>query len=209
MKHSLPLILLIILTTCFTVPARSQQQTGAISDHQYPIESRYIGSVEMGYLYGKIKNNFNSMPTYMASPSILVFNGYRAHRSFAIGAATGIDFYENIVITPLGLGIRGTISDKRVRPFYSLDAGYGSSFLSAMGYYDSLVNGNFGRRPEGGWFINPSIGLQVNIDSRNAFQFGIGFKRQRAEIEENNVWGIITHEIITFKRLSFRMGFVF
>lgn len=201
MKKKTVLLILYYLCSVFS-SAQAQTIVDAETLLQKPsaATSRYWGSVEIGFLYGKIENPFNLPPDYKASPSVLLFNGYRAHRMLAIGLTTGFDFYENILITPIGLGIRGTLLSTRVSPFYSLDAGYGSSFLSGKGS---------GERPEGGWFINPSLGLQVSLDSKTALLFGLGYKQQRVATEVQDWWGGTISQRITYNRLSLRIGFMF
>ena len=130
MKITLPLLLFFLSVS--TITAKAQNQTAAEAEYvpKSAEISRYMGSVEMGFLYGKIENPWGNPPSYLASPSILIFNGYRPHRLFSIGLSTGFDFYENILITPIGLGIRGELLNNRISPFYSVDAGHGSGFLS-------------------------------------------------------------------------------
>lgn len=201
MNRILTLLLFFFNAHVFTsLQAQNETVSKNTYENQSIISSPYIGSVEMGFLYGKIENSFNNPPTYLASPSVLIFNGFHAHRLFSIGATTGFDFYENILITPIALGIRGTFFNTRISPFYSIDAGYGSSFLSSK---------SDGERPEGGWFINPVLGMRMRIDNNNAFMFGLGFKRQRADTENTDQWGILTKNRITYNRLSLRMGFMF
>ena len=81
-----------------------------------------------------------------------------------------------------------------------MEAGHGSGLLSGKGN---------GKRPEGGWFINPALGLRVKMDNNTAFLFGIGYKEQTVEREFPERWGPIVNQRITFKRLSLRMGFMF
>ena len=113
MKTTLPLLLFILSFS--TINAKAQSQNRAAAE-----VSRYMGSIEMGFLYGKIKNPWGNPPSYLASPSILIFNGYRPHRLFSIGLATGFDFYENVLITPTGLGIRGELLNNRIWGYTAL-----------------------------------------------------------------------------------------
>jgi hypothetical protein len=201
MKNIPALFFLCYFTSVIASTAQAQSGTAAEDPSNQPLADlpRYMGVVEFGYLYGKIENPFNFSPSYIASPSVLFFNGYRAHRLIAIGATIGFDFYENILITPIALGIRGEFFSTRVSPFYSLDAGYGTSFLSGKGS---------GERPEGGWLINPVLGLRVKTGNKAAFLVGMGYKRQRVDTEMSG-WGFTTNQRITYNRLSLRMGFMF
>lgn len=158
---------------------------------------RYMGSVELGILSGNNKQqDFNN---YVAAPTVKIYNGYRLHRLLAIGASTGFDFYDNLLIIPLAIGLRGEVLNARVSPIYSIDAGHGFSFLSDE-------NGTVKRR--GGWMFNPSLGFRVRTGNSTAYTFAAGYKTQKAEIE--SFWGrTLTEQKITFKRLSLQMGFMF
>ena len=102
MKNTLPLLLFFLSASTITAKAQSQNQAAAEAERvsKSAEVSRYIGSVEMGFLYGKIENSWGNPPSYLTSPSFLIFNGYRPHRLFSIGLATGFDFYENILDIP-------------------------------------------------------------------------------------------------------------
>ncbi|TXK48913.1 hypothetical protein FVR03_07485 [Pontibacter qinzhouensis] len=199
MKHFSALLLLLFSILIFSSSA-AQAQPCAPAEEALPTSTGYLGSVEMGFLYGKITNPFNNPPTYMASPSVQIFNGYRAHRLFAIGGTVGFDFYDNILITPIALGLRGELLKTSVSPFYSLDAGYGASFLSGR---------RSGERPDGGWMLNPALGLRVQTGNNTAYLFSMGYKQQRVDTESMTGWGVRVNERITYKRLSLRLGFMF
>lgn len=191
---------LFFLTFQINSSAQSPERTVAeTATSSASVTSRFLGTVEMGYLYGKVENPFNAPPSYLASPSISTFSGYQAHRLFAIGAVLGFDFYENILITPLGLGIRGSILKTRISPYYSFDIGYGLSTFSGKGE---------GEKPKGGWFINPMLGLRVKINNNSGFLFGLGYKEQPVETEQFNGWSTINQKI-TYKRFALRAGFTF
>lgn len=158
---------------------------------------RYMGSVEFGYLSGN--NKERDIDYFVAAPTVKIYNGYRLHRLLAIGASTGFDLYDNLLIIPLAIGLRGEVLNTRISPVYSIDAGYGGSFLSDE-------NGSMKRR--GGWMFSPSLGFRVSTGNSTAYTFAAGYKTQKAEIE--NAWGsTLTEQKITFKRLSLQMGFMF
>lgn len=157
---------------------------------------RYLGMVEFGYLYGKTAaGSLNSV----ASHSVQFFNGVRVHRLVALGVTVGTDFYNNVLVLPFALGIRGELADTRVSPFYSLDAGYGVA---------SLSDDNEQRNTVGGWMYNPAVGLRVKTGNDTAFTFGVGYRYQRATIRSSGWSGNLTEEA-KYKRLALRMGFMF
>ncbi len=182
----------------------AQEQDGSAAEPSpnstHPFTPGYIGGIELGFLYGKLENPFGNPPSYLASPSVLIFNGYQFHRLFTVGLTTGFDFYEIALVTPIGVGVRGTFLRAKLSPYYSLDGGYGATFLSGKA---------FDRRPEGGWFFNPGLGLRVETGNQTAFLFGIGFKRQTVKSEMASGWGVTTRQSITYNRMSLRIGFMF
>ena len=190
-KFYLLLLTLMLASLC---QAQTSQDTSPAAS------TRYMGQVEIGYLYGKVHYANQNTDISAASPTVQLFNGYRLSRGFIVGATVGFDFYDNILVTPLALGIRGEVLDARVSPTYSLDTGYGSTFMS-----DESDEQEF----KGGWLFNPAIGLRVRTgDNSSAFAFNLGYKTQRVT-SETNWWNAHTKQKITYKRLSFRMGFMF
>lgn len=158
---------------------------------------RYVGIAEIGYLYGATHNSGFSYS--IASPTVQLFNGYRFHRLLAVGGTVGFDFYDNVLVTPLALGLRGELFNSRISPVYGLDVGYGSTFLSDEGSE---------RKIDGGFMFSPSAGIRVRTGNSTAFTFGVGYKSQRVKTD-TSWWGNRTEQKINYKRLSLRMGFMF
>lgn len=194
MRRKLYLLLLSLLPA--TLCQAQTEQAPAPAANQ-----GYVGMVELGYLYGKVHYANQNTDISAASPTVQFYNGYRLSRGFMVGATVGFDFYDNILVTPLALGIRGEVLDARVSPSYSLDTGYGFTFMS-----DESDEQEF----TGGWMFNPAIGLRVRTgDDGSAFAFHIGYKTQR--VTSNTSWWNSTsvEQEINYKRLSLRMGFMF
>jgi hypothetical protein len=160
----------------------------------------YLGMVEIGFLYGEKKDG--EFKTSTAAPTVQMFNGYRFDELLAIGGTVGIDIYEQTIVTPLALGIRGELLNFRVSPFYSIDAGYAPVFLS---YED---HSSMEQKNKGGWMFNPALGLRVKTGNDTAFTFGAGYKSQKTERE--TAW-IHARQVqkMHYKRLTMRMGFMF
>ncbi len=193
------LLILLIGRSKFTSAQNISSHTTAVEANPNKT-SRYIGTIELGYLYGKTSGlSFNNIYINHSTPTVQFFNGYRLNPRLALGATIAFDFYQEVLITPIALGIKGAVLDKRVSPYYSLDVGYGATILNST---------SNGRKQEGGFMFNPTLGFRVNTGNMSAFTFGVGFKSQRAQIEYNN-WGTRTNQNILFKRLSLRTGFMF
>lgn len=169
--------------------------TMAQSEEQ-PVK-HYRGTVEIGYLYGN--NKQGDIDNFVAAPSVKIFNGFRLHRLLAVGATTGFDFYNNLLITPFAVGFRGEVFDTRISPIYSIDAGYGSAFLS---------HESDNEKKKGGWMFNPALGFRVRSGHSTAYTFAAGYKTQKAGTVYT--WGSnMTDQKINFKRVSVQLGFMF
>ncbi|WP_207430637.1 hypothetical protein [Sabulibacter ruber] len=195
MKKALFLLPFLLLTFLCT---QAQETTLVITSSSQASPKRYLGMVELGYLYQDNKNNIPN--TADSSPTLVVFNGYQFHRLVAVGLTIGSDFYNNLLVTPVALGLRGTLLNTRVSPYYSLDAGYGSTFLSNES--DQLEN-------EGGWMLNPALGLRVQSGNNTALAFSLGYKVQRAQTTNSPWSGTTITDEVSFKRVSVRLGFQF
>lgn len=172
----------------------------AIAQSQEPVSKPYLGMIEIGFLYGERKSEAVNSST--AAPTVQMFNGYRFHRLLAVGGTVGIDFYENTIVTPLALGMRGELLQSRVSPFYSLDAGYGPAFQNQED------NQSVEQKTKGGWMLNPAMGMRVKTGNSTGFTFSAGYKTQKVASE--TVWQHARSEQkIHYKRLTMRMGFMF
>lgn len=191
----------IIFLFLLLVPVVASQAQGTVPSNLEEPQKGYRGAVELGFLYQKPRtiNNFNTNYSSVSNPTLSLFNGYAVHRLFAMGVTVGADFYNDVLVTPLAIGLRGTFFNSKVSPYYSLDTGYGFTMLSEES--SNLKN-------DGGWMFNPGIGLKVKAGNNTAFLVHTGYKMQRVETEINQ-WGATVHQKTTFKRLSLRIGFEF
>lgn len=181
----------LILLTALTTQAQQNSTT------DLPTTRPYLGMVEIGYQYGS-STTFGTK-TYKTSPTVQVFNGYRFNKMFALGSTLGFDFYENALVTPVALGLRGELLNSKISPIYSLDGGYGTTALSSE---------NSGQKLSGGWMYSTALGIRASTGNNTAFTFSVGYKNQR--IETNNVvWNGTVNQKINYKRLTTRMGFMF
>ena len=196
-KKSLLLTLFFYLAIAGFTTAQSQENTLGLETTLPDAPKRFMGLVEIGYLYGKSGSmDFSSS---VASPTVQLFSGYRFHRMLVVGGTVGFDFYNNVLITPIALGLRGEVLNSRISPVYGLDLGYGATFLSDEGNQQDI---------DGGWMFSPSAGISVDTGNSTAFTFGVGYKAQRARTE-TSWWGGSTVQNLNYKRLSLRMGFMF
>ena len=182
--------LTLILFTALT--AQAQQNNTDLSTAK-----RRLSMVEIGYLYGSTTSY--GIKSYKATPTAQFYNGYRFNKLIAVGGTIGFDFYDNALVTPVTLGLRGEFLSTRVSPIYSLDAGYGLTTLSAE---------NAEQEIEGGWMYSSALGLRANTGNSTAFMFTVGLKNQRIETQSTS-WNRTVDQKINYKRLTLRMGFMF
>ncbi|MFD2515150.1 hypothetical protein ACFSRY_14855 [Pontibacter locisalis] len=192
--RKLPLIFLLFFLDHFS---KAQSQNEYVQDVHPDSDKGYMGMIEIGYLYGKMPGS--DLDRSRAAASFQIFNGYRFNRFLAVGGTVGFDSYDDVLITPLALGIRGELTDTRISPIYSLEAGYGSAKLTD-------TNDQFDAR--GGWMFNPALGIRAMSGNKTAFTFTVGYKNQRVETL-TYLWNSRTEQKINFKRLTIRMGFTF
>lgn len=153
----------------------------------------YINHTEMGMLLGHV-----STPASRANFTFTSFNGYRLHRSLAIGLTVGLDWYSTRLVTPISLGLRGDMgAARRVVPFYALDLGYGSMALMPKGLLSSL---------RGSYTFNPAIGLRLRNRYNNAFTWSVGFKKQEVSSRIELGSGQYIFQQHHYNRLTVRMG---
>lgn len=130
-----------------------------------------------------------------------IINGFRIKPSFQPGIGAGIDNYPTITIFPIYLSLKGDLIAGKVTPFYQVDIGSGfardrkNDFRS----YD---------RVKAGIMFHPSIGLQLNTYKNASYYLAIGYKLQKAKLE-NTQFDVFTLTERTFQNLTVRVGLEF
>lgn len=164
----------------------------------------YLNITEFGLLRGKkvtaeqgtdIKaNEYFTFQTY---------NGYQFNRWLGAGLTVGVDPVPGMTLMPVAVGLRGDLTNTRVRLYYSLDTGYALDWLS---------NPDQAHNIDGGFMINPALGVKIPLSPFSAFVINIGFKSQRASSTRLDSWwgGTgITEQEYKFKRATLRIGLSF
>lgn len=107
----------------------------------------------------------------ISSPSSTPFNWqvlgyYKLTERWSVGAGTGLSFYEKMLIPMYG-DVKFQIGrERKFTPYAELAVGY--SFATA-----SDANGGF--------FMNPSIGIQYPLKNKMKLQLAIGYELQKLE----------------------------
>ncbi|WP_295937175.1 hypothetical protein [uncultured Alistipes sp.] len=158
-------------------------------------------------LYAQEKHSFSyavtvgtAIPVSAPSSTPFAFQilGYYnlAHR-WAVGAGTGISFYEKTLI-PLFGGVRYQIGrTRRLTPYLEIGAGY--SFATAS-------------RANGGFFLNPSVGVRYPLKNRMRLQFAVGYELQeleRLKTHTDEFFSKSFAEKLSHHSISLRLGLLF
>ena len=170
------------------------------SGFEYPYRSGYLNITEIGFSIGYPAavpqfSNTNRVVGFSAQ----TFNGYQFYPALAVGLVTSIDTYEQITLLPVGIGVRGDISQTRVRPFYGLDAGFALDWLN---------NPNLTADHDGGFFWSPSFGIKFNSRHAHAFIINLGYRSQKATATTQEQFWTRTDKV-HYKRMLARIGMSF
>lgn len=158
---------------------------------QYPYNTGFLHITEVALSVGNRPGQSRALDF-----SAHTFNGYQFASYLAAGATVGVDGYERVTLLPVGLGLRGDLIKSRVRPFYSLDAGY------ALDWLDNPMH--VGNR-QGGAFWSSGLGLKFQSGKSHAFVLGLAFRRQASAVRNPFQNGSSVTDY-TFNRILFRLG---
>ncbi len=126
-----------------------------------------------------------------------VLGYYNLTDRWAVGAGTGLSFYEKMLIPVFG-DVRYQIGRERLfTPYVELAAGY--SFAPA-------------RAANGGLFLNPSVGVQFPLKNRLKLQLALGYELQKLErlrTSSDAYFNKAFAEKLNHNSLSIRLGVLF
>lgn len=129
----------------------------------------YSGQLEAGILNGE-----SGYPVF----SVQTFHGIRfKQQQLETGLVAGVDAYSQMVLLPVMLSAKwNPYSSRPVSPVLSWGGGYG---------FDWLQRRTRGIDYEGGYLINPSLGIRVKTRKASKVSFSIGYKKQLATIHRS------------------------
>ncbi|WP_162633142.1 hypothetical protein [Echinicola strongylocentroti] len=169
----------------------------------------YVNHTEIGVL----QNNQAIGPH--TSFTLQTFNGVRANQWLSLGFTTGVDSYQQTEIIPFALGARGELLSKTTfSTLFGLDIGMGTALFEKD--TDTAWT-------EGGFLINPMIGLLIKTDKNTKLSLSVGYKRQvisefTGVLAPTNTSGenglppgyhSLNQDKFTFNRASIRLGVFF
>ncbi len=99
---------------------------------------------------------------------------FNSYLSLGLGTeATALAASEGQFVFPVYARLRGHMAERRIAPIYILDAGW--AFAGKSKSENSFV--------DGGWFVRPAIGLQIN-----KFTVSVGYQLQKITTTTDNSW---------------------
>jgi hypothetical protein len=169
-----------------------------------PKTKGYYNVTSIGFIF----NNYTAY-SYIGQNSVSaarfcmnISNGYRFNRLLNVGAFISLNQFDDFLVLPVGLEIRGDILKTKITPIYSLQAGRGWC-INGTDYNSNITDISF--KP--GWMLHPSFGLKFN-GHQCAFITEIGFEYQDLSDSYNTYFQPID-EKHTYRRLSFKVGLMF
>ncbi len=126
-----------------------------------------------------------------------VLGYYNLTDRWAVGAGTGLSFYEKMLIPAFG-DVRYQIGRKRLfTPYVELAAGYSFAPVSTA---------------NGGIFLNPSVGVQFPLKNGLKLQLAVGWELQKLErllTSSDAYFNKAFAEKLSHNSLSIRLGALF
>ena len=208
-----------MVTFLFVLPSNAQEKSTEKVGFfkKYP----FVNMTEFGGLFGKNKYQtganyyyggiYNPVPQITTTVenrlnfSMQTFNGVYLTKKTAVGLTMGVDWYSTTILTPVALGIRQNIAQKRVggTVFYgSLDAGYATTWAN---------DDNTNYITKGGLMLNPSVGFKIPMKSGSAWLINVGYKMQKATVSYDNPsdYYFTSNETRNYNRMVVRLGLEF
>lgn len=177
-----------------------------------PSSSKVFNLTEIGVLIGN-PDNSQSAPMVLGSS----FN-YSFHKKISIGAGVGVEFLKETYL-PVTANLMYKFRKTRFTPYAILQAGYQIPLEdSRINYYDLVPNnlssssiwpgfwpGTQDRlEAEGGWLLNPAIGL-ISL-SRNGFgiSLSVGYRFHRLRYSNSSDYAID----VDYNRVTVKLGLI-
>lgn len=138
----------------------------------------------------------------MSEPAVTPFTWqflgyYTISKQFSAGIGTGLSIYEKALI-PLFTNAKFTITKPQKATPY-IECGIGYSFAA-----DKNTNGGF--------YLNPSVGIQYSICREKKLFFALGYelqKLERVKIQEHPLFTTEFTEKLSHHAISIKIGFMF
>lgn len=160
----------------------------------------YFNISEIGFGFGNQNYYYGGITS---SISMQTINGMQLCRHLQAGIGLGIDYYTSqpVLYNPIFIRISGDIIKSPVTPYYYADGGY-----TMVWEDDNNENTSY----EGGWMINPGIGVKFYSRTKASYHISFGFKTQLSKYTYTNPWdNSVFEEKRKYNRLSMKLGIGF
>jgi hypothetical protein len=158
--------------------------------------------IKMGVLVGN-KGNQNNAPF-----SMILSGSYRLNQSISAGAGIGYEAFSEAQMPVFG-EIKYHTNINGIQSYIFCQSGY-SFPLENRDNRNYYFNTNDNIDSEGGWLINPGVGIVFGNKSRTNFTLNIGYRFQRLEHKWHNSNTDDMESLKEeFNRLSIHLGIIF
>jgi hypothetical protein len=127
--------------------------------------------------------------------------GHQINKYAAIGGGVGLQLYDK-VFGEAFIQARGFFPLGKFTPTLAIDAGYGVPLVL------SGIN-NIATQQKGGLSMRPSIGMRIATRNRADILLDAGYQFQHFSSKSNWGWGSTDEFDVWYKRMSFRIGWIF
>lgn len=147
-------------------------------------QMRYVGYAELGYSAGIGNEGLSVL-------KLNVINGYQINQYLSIGFGTGLRYFIGFdaAVLPIFANFRAHLANKKVSPYFSMDAG------TTLNIFDGFRNI--------GALVSPTGGLSIRFHDNSTINFGIGYEMQALTLYKNNGSSLKVNS----NGLSFILGF--
>ena len=171
----------------------------------YDYHPGYFNLTEAGILAGNSKNK------YEAPFSLMNISGWQFKNRFSAGVGAGVEMMSETYL-PVVADFRYHLKSQGVNPFFSIQAGYTFALDKPDPQYVYTYTGIWGgsgstlqMKAQGGFLLNPSVGLITPINESMSLTFSAGYRIMRHRYHREDNYNID----MDYNRLSVKIGLLF
>jgi hypothetical protein len=172
---------------------------------------RFFNLTEAGVLTG------NSNSKYAAQLSLMNISGWQFKNHFSLGAGAGVEFFSETYL-PVVADLHYSFHLRGMNPFIGFQTGYSFAISkpdSAYSYYYAELSNYYGSTPgkyvgvkaEGGFLINPFVGICTALSENLALTFSVGYRFMRLHYTYTDPYDNYKFDN-DYNRLSLKIGLI-
>lgn len=184
-----------------------------ISSNPYllPFSSQLMDYKTEGF-YSKLNVGFlfsGNIDTPFPPLSLILVGGYDFKNKFSVGGGVGLDLL-NEAYMPVVADLKYNLTSGKINHYIYFQGGYTVPLETPDPYdYDYYSYYHSDISSDGGYLINPGLGLKLFINEKNAFSFGIGYKYIHINHSYKEQNGQTIERIIKYNRVVLSFGYHF